>query len=69
MKTTIITVLLSSIIFMGLSTVVLADTDKATKPPTCKQQAKNKGIKDAAEVKAFVKECKAAAKKAKSEKK
>ena len=60
MKTTIITAVLSSIIMMGFNTVALADGSAAAKSPTCKQQAKQKGLKDAAAIKAFIKECKAA---------
>ncbi|MDH5396068.1 MAG: hypothetical protein OEW97_07310 [Gammaproteobacteria bacterium] len=38
------------------------EAKKEMKPVSCKKQAKNKGIKDAAEVKKFVAECKKAAK-------
>lgn len=71
MKKTIITAVLSGMILLsaGLQTTAMADEAKAAKPATCKQQAKEKGLKDRKEIKAFVKECKAAAKKAHSTKK
>lgn len=65
MKKTLITTIVASMFLIGTSlhnAAVAADA----KAPTCKEQAKAKGLKDKAEIKAFVKECKAAAKKAQS---
>lgn len=66
MKKTIITAVLSSMIMLGagLQSTAMAN-EAAAKPASCKEQAKAKGLKDKKEIKAFVKECKAAAKKAK----
>ena len=67
MKKTIITAVLSSLMLIGagLQSTAMAEEAAAAKPASCKAQAKAKGLKDKAEIKKFVKECKAAAKKAK----
>ena len=71
MKKTIITAVLSSMILLGagLQTNAMANEAKATKPVSCKHQAKAKGLKDKKEIRAFIKECKAAGKKAHAKKK
>jgi hypothetical protein len=67
MNKTIITTLVTSVILLGTSLYTTTSVaGEATKAPTCKEQAKAKGLKDKKEIKAFVKECKAHAKKAKS---
>lgn len=67
---------LASAILAGMSTAALAEenaaaapaAEKAAKPLSCKQQAKQAGIKDKEQRKAFIKECKAKAKAGKDSK-
>lgn len=65
MNKLIATTLLSGLFLPGsaLQTMAMADDAKPKKAPTCKQQARAKGLKDDKEIKAFIKQCKAAAKK------
>jgi len=54
--------------FAPMSATYAADAAKKdAKPVSCKQEAKNKGIKDKAEIKKYVAECKKARKEAKKD--
>jgi len=63
MKKLIATTLLASVFALGMGSQAAMAEGASAKAPTCKQQAKAKGLKKKDEIKAFVKECKAAKKK------